>query len=280
MKQTKNFNGKAIYNPSGKAGEYSKWAVNFYNGCSARCEYCYNRHGITAKVLGADKPTLKKCLIDENKALEIFIKEVDQNLDALREHGLFFNFVSDPFLEETATLNTAAILHCLTKGVPVKTLTKQTWWVDTWIREYNNHIKRNFPFQEGKQLLAFGFTLTGHDELEPGAATNQERITAIKKLYDAGFKTWASIEPIIDINSSMSMIQSVRKHVDLVKVGLKSGAKYNTFDLRTMYRATYQLARQYDFKVYFKDSFVKMADIIREEMSDVCVTSDYNIFKS
>ena len=33
------FNGKAIYNPSGKAGEYSTWACNFYVGCSNMCEY-------------------------------------------------------------------------------------------------------------------------------------------------------------------------------------------------------------------------------------------------
>ena len=28
MKGNKNFKGKAIYNPSGKAGEYSYWACN------------------------------------------------------------------------------------------------------------------------------------------------------------------------------------------------------------------------------------------------------------
>ena len=35
------FNGKAIYNPKGKAGEYAPWACNFYTGCSNDCEYCY-----------------------------------------------------------------------------------------------------------------------------------------------------------------------------------------------------------------------------------------------
>ena len=68
----KSFHGKAIYNPSGKAGEYSYWAANFYNGCSARCEYCYNRHGRSSKVVGCDTPTLKKSLINEDRAMEIF----------------------------------------------------------------------------------------------------------------------------------------------------------------------------------------------------------------
>lgn len=30
----------AIYQPKGKAGEYAKYAVNFYVGCSNDCDYC------------------------------------------------------------------------------------------------------------------------------------------------------------------------------------------------------------------------------------------------
>ncbi len=61
----KNFKGKAIYNPSGKAGEYSYWACNFYVGCSNGCEYCYCKKGILSGVMGQDKPQLKKCFKDE-----------------------------------------------------------------------------------------------------------------------------------------------------------------------------------------------------------------------
>ena len=175
------FKGKAIYNPSGKAQEYSRWAANFFVGCSAMCHYCYNRHGITAKVLGADVPTLKKCLKDEDAALQIFIKEVDQNREALQEHGLFFNFVSDPFLKETIELNTAAIQYCLLERIPVKVLTKQTWWLEEFLKGFETWIQENIRY-ECKYLLAFGFTLTGHDELEPGAAPNKDRIRAMNSL--------------------------------------------------------------------------------------------------
>lgn len=30
--------GKAIYKPAGKAGEYAKYACNFYVGCSNDCK--------------------------------------------------------------------------------------------------------------------------------------------------------------------------------------------------------------------------------------------------
>lgn len=37
--------GALIYQPQGAAGEYAKWAINLYHGCSNGCTYCYNRRG-------------------------------------------------------------------------------------------------------------------------------------------------------------------------------------------------------------------------------------------
>ena len=91
------FNGKAIYNPKGKAGEYAPWACNFYTGCSNDCEYCYCKRGVMSHVWD-NKPHLKKCFKDERKALEIFEKELVANLEALRSSSIFFTFTSDPLL--------------------------------------------------------------------------------------------------------------------------------------------------------------------------------------
>ena len=100
----KTFKGKAIYNPSGKAGEYSQWACNFYVGCSNNCTYCYCKKGILAGAMGQNKPQLKKCFKDETHAIEIFKKEVESNLSELQKHGLFFSFTTDPMLPETIEL--------------------------------------------------------------------------------------------------------------------------------------------------------------------------------
>lgn len=278
MKKT--FKGKAIYNPSGKAGEYSYWACNLFNGCSAKCEYCYNRHGITAKILGSDKPTLKKCLKDEETALEIFIREIVLNSATLREHGLFFNFVSDPFLPETKTLNWKAMMYCLYMGIPVKALTKQTWWVEGFLDSFELWLDEHPNRPDCKKLLGFGFTLTGHDEMEPGAAPNADRIRAIKLLSDEGYKTWASIEPIIDINSSLDMIGQACNHVDLIKVGLQSGKKYDTENLKSFACHIWDLADEYGFKVYLKDSFVKAIGFERERLPDTfSVGRDFKLHK-
>jgi DNA repair photolyase len=278
----KNFNGKAIYNPSGKAGEYSYWACNFYVGCSNGCEYCYCKKGILAGVMGQDIPQLKKCFKNKDHALEIFRKELLQNRHELKKHGLFFSFTTDPFLTETKQITKEAIEICIYWDVPVKILTKRADMINEFIIT-GNEIAKEGGYFTNSDKIAIGFTLTGHDELELGASTNQERIEAMKKLHDAGFKTFASLEPIIDIDSTYEMIKrlSIRKCCDLYKIGLLSG---NPLYKDSFGKFVYgQAIRQWssllhDYKVYFKDSFLRAAGIDREQLPKNCVTRDYNIF--
>lgn len=120
----KEFKGRVIYNPSGKAGEYSYWAANFYVGCSNGCTYCYLKKGRGAKVLGGNKPELKKSLKSYDTALDIFKAELLTNKDELQKHGLFFSFTTDPLLSETIGLTTAAVEFGQLHNVPVKILSK------------------------------------------------------------------------------------------------------------------------------------------------------------
>lgn len=270
----KKFNGKAIYNPSGKAGEYSSWACNFYVGCSNGCTYCYCKQGILVGVMGQDKPQLKKCFKDETHAYKIFCDEIRKNLHDLRKSGLFFSFTTDPMLTETKGLTEMAMDICLIYKVPVKVLTKCTEWT------------KDFPFDkyEGvEKEVAFGFTLTGNDQLEPGAATNAERIKAMKFLHDKGFKTFASIEPIIDFESSAKMIEQTSGFCDLYKIGLMSGKKYDKKEAQWFWtKINLSLSCTGDSKVYWKDSFLKLIGVTRETTNDnfrSTVDRDYNIFE-
>ena len=203
----------AIYKPKGKAGEYSAWACNFYVGCSNGCSYCYLKKGRSAKVLGGCEPKLKSCFKNEDHALDVFEKELKANLSELQKHGLFFSFTTDPMLKETAPITLEAVKICCGLDVPVKILTKKTNYIFSFLTNIMAYKWDN---------IAFGFTITGHDELEPNASTNQERIEAMRKLHEAGFKTFASIEPIIDLTSSFEMIAATNGFCDLYKVGLES----------------------------------------------------------
>lgn len=275
----KTFNGKAIYNPSGKAGEYAKWACNFYVGCSNDCFYCYCKKGVLSSAMGGKTATLKKCFRDKEHALKVFEKEVLANLDELRKHGLFFTFTSDPMLPETKEMTfhaTGIAVH--NHNVPVVVLTKCTDWVDGFI-EFMDHSNSDNADHGWRKKIAFGFTLTGHDELEPGASTNAERIEAMKKLHDAGFKTFASIEPIVDFDSSMSMIEQTLGVCDHYKIGLMSGQKIDKdfkIKLDAFVGRACILFNRSNATVYWKDSIIKVYGDI---LSHASVSRDYNMFK-
>lgn len=194
---------KTIYKPKGNAYEYCHWACNLYNGCSNRCEYCYNRHCLAKALLGKDEPTLKNGLENTANAFDVFKREFNKCKEKIMADGgeLFFNFVSDPFLEETWELNKMCIQYVLdTSEVTVRTLTKcsmRLLYAAPLILPLNSRIKHRWKI---------GFTLTGRDDLESNADSNSKRIYAIRVLTKSGYHTWASIEPVIDIDSSSDMI--------------------------------------------------------------------------
>ncbi len=270
----KNFNGKAIYQPAGKAAEYSKWACNFYVGCSNGCEYCYLKHGRGAAVLGGCEPKLKKCFRNELHAWEVFMNEVCLNLSELKQHGLFFSFTTDPLLPETKNLTIDAIDFCVLHNIPVKILTKCTVWLEPFLQM----VEDNVHVYNKKSLFAFGFTLTGHDELEKGAATNDDRIRAMKVLNAEGFKTFASIEPVINFADSLTMIEQVAPYCDLFKIGLKSGDKHHFESVREFIENVVEIVPE--TPIYFKDSLLKQAGIKRDDITrpENFVGSDYNMF--
>lgn len=273
---TKRFNGKAIYQPSGKAAEYSPWACNFYTGCSNDCEYCYCKRGVMSHVWSTE-PKLKKCFKDEEHALDIFEREVILNKTQLQRKGLLFSFTTDPMLPETLYLTIKATEKALLYDIPVKILTKRADWLH--YTHFKFLIEENRLWKTKRHLVAFGFTLTGFDEKEPGASTNQERIKAMRKLHDMGFKTFASIEPVIDPDESQKMISATQSFCDLYKVGLISGKGKDFYNNTQLYKFLIWLRGIADTKrIYIKDSFFDFFKLKRELFIGNFVKSDYNLF--
>ena len=264
------YKGKAIYNPSGKAGEYSEWACNFYVGCTHECAYCYLKEGRGAKILGGNIPKLKKCFKSEGHAFNIFEKELRKNLEYIRMSGLYFTFTSDPFLTETINLTISAVELCNALRVPVKLLSKGNCFGE--LDNPDNNYKRS--------IIAIGFTLTGHDVLEPFASPNKERIQSMKMFKELGYKIISSIEPIIDFESSKEMIRQALPYCDLFKVGLKSGKKYDVVEAQTFVE---WLDNEFDLtgtKIYLKESLQKLTHYRNSELGNHFVGRDYNIFNT
>lgn len=280
---TNNFSGKAIYRPKGKAGEYARWAANLYVGCSNGCSYCYCKKGVLKNASGNDMPMLKKCFKDETHAIWTFRYELLKNKSAIIDDGgIFFSFTTDPCLLSTWKVHYDCILFALAAGVPVTILTKCVGWIE---EPYTRFLWDNPEF---KKRLCIGFTLTGMDELEPDAASNDERIKALQLLSNKGIKTFASIEPVIDIQKSLEIIIRTRGFVDLYKIGLLSGEKRNygpidvaDFVSDVLYMSTWPIPVR---KVYFKDNVFDMISMSREKLQEYAmarnlVNSNFNIFE-
>lgn len=231
----KRIKGKCLYTPNGAAREYAAIGCNFFRGCPYQCRYCYNRKGMTAKVMGVDHAVLedefmkienrpkKYCdLTGEEYAFVRFQQEVFKWQDYLRKTGIFFSFSTDPLCDDAFGLTWQCVRYATKEyGIPVKILTKnadfsaqQMLWFDM------------VPM-ERRKLIAFGFTLTGRDDWEPYASKNIERVRLMKVLHKMGYHTFASIEPIVDFDSSLEMIRHSVSFCEQYLIGLMSCRQAN-----------------------------------------------------
>ena len=231
---------KILSRPQGNAEEYGRWSVNAYKGCSHGCLYCYLKKGVWANGLGGNVATLKKGVVSDEHAYHLAMAEIiEHREEIIRDGGLFMTFTSDPCAKETRKLFFRIVGDCIGHGqtpkekvVPCTLLTKCADFcgydfnlvdsadkmerIDAWITHialFNTSLLRD--------RLAIGFTLTGHDELESNASTNEERIKAMHYLSDRGYNVWASIEPVIDFPSALAMVyQAVNAGCLHFKIGL------------------------------------------------------------
>lgn len=271
-------NGKALYTPKGAAREYAAVGCNFYKGCPHNCSYCYLKRGAPSKQLGGTEVRLKKCFKDVAHAKAILEKELDANLDYLKKVGIFLSFTTDPLIKETRELTSIAITEALMRDIPVMLLTKDATFVKdecdfmAWM-DAINIIHRD--------KVAFGFTLTGRDDMEPGASSNLERIQAMYAMAKKGFKTWASIEPIIDFTSSLEMIRMTTGFCNHYKIGLRSGVKRDYYDddkLMSFLWELGELKKNHFMSFYLKNSIRKRLG--ESNMIELLsVGKEYNIFE-
>ena len=261
--------GALIYQPHGAAGEYAKWAINLYHGCSNGCTYCYNRRGVLSHVFG-DKPELAAPIVKlREKLLNMYMKDrgitARENIyssavfihgvlaaqrliltdlakigeDKIRKDGgIFFSFTCDPFdsyLDNNNNITKWMIQTLVTSQIPVTILTKNVDWLYTegWDRALTHHPMIEPEYAENlPHCLTIGFTITGKDELEPNAPSTEKRIEALRKLHDEyKIKTFVSLEPIIDLHSASEVIKKTYKITDEIRIGAQSPIKKNRYNV-------------------------------------------------
>jgi DNA repair photolyase len=199
-----------IYEPRGKAREYSPLAANLYKGCSHNCVYCY-----------APNATFKQrsvfhsanFIAPRKNVLRQFEKDCLKYAEDKRE--VLFSFTSDAYqpIESELLLTRQTLMIAKKHNIFAVILTK-------------NGIlsRRDLPLLASFNRRKFGVTLT-HDrpevsiKWESGAALPIERIAALQDAWTLGIETFVSFEPVIDPEAVYRLIDITHEFVDFYKVG-------------------------------------------------------------
>ena len=197
-----------IYEPKGKAREYSPLAANFYEGCDHGCVYCY-----APRIRYKTREDYKQVTPRRDILHQL---EKDCKKYAYSTRQVLFNFMGDPYCDanEQHKITRGALNLMLNHHIPVAVLTKggnRALQDMDIIKQFGDHIK-------------VGATLTFDDpvkskEWETDSAIPDERYAMLKAFHDNGVRTWASFEPVIDPAESVKAIQKTISFVDEYKIG-------------------------------------------------------------
>jgi DNA repair photolyase len=196
-----------IYAPKGQAGEYAPLSANPYRGCGHKCAYCY-----VPNVLRMDRKEFDAGAVVRPDYLAHLAKDAVK----YRDHGVtgqvMMSFTTDPYPPAHHETTRHAIEILREAGLAFCTLTKG-----------GQRALRDIDlFRPDRD--AFASTLTSLDaqfsrKWERGAADPDDRISTLRTFHDRGIFTWVSLEPAIDVEASLAIVDATHEFVDLYKVG-------------------------------------------------------------
>jgi DNA repair photolyase len=198
---------EVIYKPVGKAGEYTKLALNLYKGCGHGCIYCYAPACIHISRRRYNDPSPRKDVLEK-------IEADASRLQESRERApIFLSLSCDPYqpIDEEYELTRQAIKILHDHDLRVMILTKG-----------GLRAERDFDILSADDW--FGVTLTNLDDSrsrqwEPVAALPLERIRSLENAHDRGIRTWVSLEPVLYPDTAIEIIYRTHPFVDMFKAG-------------------------------------------------------------
>jgi len=235
-----------IYEPRGKAREYSPLAVNLYRGCDHRCEYCYAPSCLYTTKQKFNRPEPRKEIIHkiDIDAGKLYFNHV--------EGPVLLCFTCDPYqpLDVQYRLSRQAIQILHNYGLNVMILTKG-----------GRRAERDFDLLTGNDW--FGVTLTNLDDTlslkwEPGATLPGERIQSLRLAHEKGIKTWVSLEPVLYPDVALDIIKQTHTFVDRFKVGvLNYHPRSREIDWHTFAHNVKDLLTELKCEYYLKNDLQK-----------------------
>lgn len=196
-----------IYEPKGKAREYSPLALNYIKGCDHGCIYCY---------VPPMMSRFNSNYIHRNVDTRIDFKSITAS--AKKMHGcnkqILLSFTTDPYSKQVIqeTRRVLEILNYYKHKVAILTKGGSRCLKDIEIfKQFGNRIKvgASLTFDNEKDTKIW----------EPGSAMPHDRIYALKLLSKNGIKTWVSFEPTIIPEQTLNLIEQVSEFIDHIKIG-------------------------------------------------------------
>jgi DNA repair photolyase len=196
-----------IYAPAGQAGEYAPLAANPYRGCGHACAYCY-----VPAVLRMEREEFDKGAVSRPNYLELLRKDAKKYQAAGIKEQVMLSFTTDVYSPFDRSLTRPTIEILREHGLGFCVLTKGGTRALADLDLYR-------PDRD-----AFASTLTSLDPAfslrwERGAALPADRIEALQAFHNAGIFTWVSLEPTLDVESSLAIVEATHSFVDLFKIG-------------------------------------------------------------
>lgn len=196
-----------IYAPAGQAGEYAPLAANPYRGCGHGCAYCY-----VPLITKQDRKEFDAGAVSRADYLVKLKKDAIKYQAAGIRAQVMLSFTSDVYNPNNMTLTRPSLAIIRDHGLGFCVLTKGGTRA-----LHDRDLYR--PTRD-----SFASTLTSLDDRfsqkwERNAALPGDRIAALRKFHEAGIFTWVSLEPTLDVNASIAIVEATHSFVDLFKVG-------------------------------------------------------------
>lgn len=196
-----------IYAPKGQAGEYAPLACNPYRGCGHACAYCY-----VPLVTKQPRPDFDAGAVERKDFRKHLIRDAEKYEAAGITEQVMLSFTTDPFHPGDTSLTSVVLDILKGYGLGFCTLTKGGTRA---LRDIHRFRPRRDAFATTLTTLDDAFSL----KWERKAALPADRLAALKAFHNLSIFTWVSLEPTLDIEASLAVVDATHEFVDLYKVG-------------------------------------------------------------
>lgn len=230
-----------IYAPAGQAGEYAPLATNPYRGCGHGCAYCY-----VPAVLRMARPNFDAGANPRENFLAALKKDAAKYRALGSREQVMLSFTTDPYHPGDNKITRDVLIALREHGLAFCTLTKGA----------SRALRDLDLFRPERD--AFASTLTSLDDSfslkwERNAALPAERMATLKRFHDAGIFTWVSLEPTLNVESSLQILERTNGFVDLFKIGRANYLPMtNTTNWESYTKRMIELCRKLGVQHYIK----------------------------